>query len=334
MAKPKSIRHIVIIVPPYSTLLNTAGPLEIFSKAIDKSEFILEKVDFEYKTHVVSIEKETTIVTSSGLPIITESCYTDITYPIDTLIISGLPNQDDYKFDPVFIQWLQDQYKGVRRMCSICSGAFLLAEAGILNGRKATAHWARCEKLQEEYPQIKVEISRIYVKDGKVYTSAGITSGMDLAIALIEEDFGQAFALYIARWMVLSLRRQGNQVQYSTFLDCQSIENAVIRKICQWIVLHLGEDLTVDTLAENVAMSPRNFARVFVRELKVTPAKYINRLRINYACQYLIDTEMSFDEIAMECGLKNAENLRRLFLSILETTPAQYRKSFQTSLCE
>lgn len=333
MAKNKSIRHIVFIVPPRSTLLNTAGPLEIFSKAIDKSELIQSKVDFDYKTHVVSVEKETMIVTSSGLSIIAESCYSDITYQIDTLIIAGLPGMDNYRIDPVFIQWLQEQYKVVRRMCSVCSGAFLLAEAGILNGKKATTHWSRCDKLQEDYPQIKVEISRIYVRDGKVYTSAGITSGMDLAIALVEEDFGQPFALYIARWMVLSLRRQGNQVQYSTVLDCQSIENPIIRKICQWIVLHLGEDLTVDVLAENMAMSPRNFARVFVRELHITPAKYINRLRVNYACQYLIDTEMSLDEIAGECGLKNAENLRRLFISILETTPAQYRKSFQTSLC-
>lgn len=333
MDKTQNIRHIVIITPSYSTLLNTAGPLEIFSKAILMASSIPGHIDFRYETHVVSVEQSTQIVTLSGLPIIAECCYTDISYPIDTLLIAGQSNQPDYIFDDNFIQWLQIQYKIVRRMCSICSGAFLLARAGILDGKRATAHWSKCEELQQKYPYTKVEISRIFIKDGKVYTSAGITSGMDLAIALVEEDFGQAFALYIARWMVLSLRRQGNQVQYSTFLDCQSIENPVMRKICQWIVMHLNEDLTVETIAENVAMSPRNFARVFVRELKVTPAKYINRLRINYACQYLIDTEMSLDEIAIECGLKNAENLRRLFLNILEVTPTQYKKSFQTSLC-
>lgn len=333
MEKTENVRHIVIIALPYSTLLNTAGPLEIFSKAIDKVDSIPTKANFRYETHVVSIEQSTQVITSSGLPIITESCYSDISYPIDTLIISGLPNLAGYKIKTEFISWLQEQYKVVRRMCSVCFGAFLLAEAGILNGKKATAHWSKCDKLQQEYPSVKVEISRIYVKDGKVYTSAGITSGMDLAIALIEEDFGQTFALHIARWMVLSLKRQGNQVQYTTLLDCQSIENPTIRKICQWIVIHLEEDLTVDTLAENIAMSPRNFARVFVRELRVTPAKYINRLRVNYACQYLIDTEMSQDEVAIRCGLKNAENLRRQFLKILEVTPAQYKRSFQTSLC-
>lgn len=333
MDKAQNIRHIVIVTPPHSTLLNTAGPLEIFSKATDKSDLVLSKVDFNYQTHVVSADKSTHIITSSGLPVIAESCYSDVTYPIDTLIVAGMSNQPEYEFESAFIQWLQEQYKVVRRMCSICSGAFLLAKAGILNGKRATAHWARCDKLQQEYPEAKVEISRIFVKDGKVYTSAGITSGMDLAIALVEEDFGQSFALYIARWMVLSLRRQGNQTQYTTFLDCQSIENPVMRKICQWIVMHLSEDLTIETLAENVAMSPRNFARVFVREFNVTPAKYINRLRVNYACQYLIDTEMSLDEVATECGLKNADNLRRLFLNILEVTPAQYKRSFQTSLC-
>ncbi|MBK5722433.1 helix-turn-helix domain-containing protein [Dysgonomonas sp. Marseille-P4677] len=333
MNKQHSIKHIVIIVPPDSTLLNAVGPLEIFSKAIDKFDLIQGKVGFKYQTHVVSIERSTIINTSSGLAIIAESCYIDITYPIDTLIISGLPSTQHYKLSPDFILWIQEQYKLVRRICSVCSGAFLLAQAGILDGKKATAHWSKCDELQQKFPQIKVELSRIFVKDGKVYTSAGITSGMDLAIALLEEDFGHPYALYIARWMVLSMKRQGNQIQYSTFLDCQSIEHSQIRNICQWIVMHLSEDLTVETLAENVAMSPRNFARVFVRELHITPAKYINRLRVDYACRYLIDTEMSLDEIAVECGLKNAENLRRQFLNILEVTPSQYKKSFRTSLC-
>lgn len=332
MVKVQSIRHIVIIIPPYSTLLNTAGPLEIFNKAIEKLDSVPGETNFRYEVHVVSMDESTYIITSSGLPVVAESSYSDISYPIDTLIVAGLSNQPDYIYDADFIHWLQEQYRQVRRMCSICAGAFLLAKAGILNNKRSTTHWSRCDKLQREYPHTKVEVSRIFVKDGKVYTSAGITSGMDLAIALIEEDFGQSFALYIARWMVLSLKRHGNQVQYSTFLDCQSIENPVMRKICQWIVKHLNEDLTVETLAENVAMSPRNFARVFVREFNITPAKYINRLRINYACQYLIDTEMSLDKVAAECGLKNAENLRRLFLSLLEVTPSQYRRSFQTSL--
>lgn len=326
-------RHIVIIAPPNSTLLNTAGPLEIFSRALSQSSLIANRIDFEYQTHVISVEKETTVVTSSGLAIIAESCYTDITYSIDTLLVAGLPNGGNYQFTPALIQWLQEQYKVVRRIGSVCSGAFLLAQAGILNDRRATVHWSRCDALQEEYPRIKVEVSRIYVKDGKVYTSAGITAGMDLALALVEEDYGQPLALHIARFLVLALRREGNQMQYSTFLDCQSIEHPLLRKACQWVLTHLKDDLTVEKLAEEVAMSPRNFARVFVRELNTTPAKYITRVRVNYASQYLIETEMSFDEIAVECGLKNAENLRRSFLDIFEMTPMQYRKRFKSSIC-
>lgn len=332
MNKHLEIRHIVILVPPNSTLLTTAGPLDVFTKAIDEFDLVRNKVDFRYVTHVVSMGLDKLINTSSGLSILSERCYTEIDYPIDTLIITGLARYLDQGLKNKMLEWLKEQSKVIRRICSVCSGAFILAEVGLLDGRKATAHWSKNEELAQMYPLVDVQIARIFIKDGNVYTSAGITSGMDLALALVEEDMGRAFALHVARWLVLYLKRPGNQSQFSTFLDCQSIGNPIIRKVCEWILEHLREELTVEKLSEYVAMSPRNFARVFVRELRVTPAKYINKLRVENACQHLIETQLSLDEIALYCGLKNAENLRRQFINILEVTPAQYRKSFQSAL--
>lgn len=331
MIKQLKTRHIVILVSPRSTLLTTVGPLEVFAKAVEQFDFLSKKVDFTYRIHVVSMEKQREINTSCGLPILSESCFTEIDYPIDTLIITGVVHDDGTELKANVSEWVKEQSKSIRRICSVCSGAFVLAEAGLLDGKKATAHWSRNEILSESFPLIDVQIARIFIKDGNIYTAAGITSGMDLALALIEEDLGQSFALQIARWLVLYLKRPGNQTQFSAYLDCKTISHPAIRKVCEWIVEHLQEELTVERLADYVAMSPRNFARVFLRELRVTPAKYINRLRLDNACRHLVETQMSLEEIAYYCGLKTGENLRRQFITVLDVTPSQYRKRFQSS---
>ncbi len=332
MNKQSKIRHIVFLVPPNTTLLTTVGPLEVFTKAIDLFDPIRGNVNFRYQTHVVSMDKEKQINTSSGLPVLSEGSYTEIDYPIDTILVTGLARYLDPDQKAEMLKWLKSQSGNIRRICSVCSGAFILAEAGLLDGRKATAHWAKNEELAQAFPSIDVQIARIFIKDGNIYTAAGITSGMDLALALIEEDLGQSFALNTARWLVLYLKRPGNQSQFNTYLDCKKIGHPTIRKVCEWILEHLREDITVEGLAEQAAMSPRNFARVFVRELRITPAKFINKLRVENASQHLIETQLSLDEIAYHCGLKTSENLRRQFLNFFEVTPAQYRKTFQSSL--
>lgn len=331
MQEECEVRHIVILAPENSTLLNIAGPLEVFDKAIEKFETIKEKVSFKYKTHVVSAESRKMIATSGGLSILSEGGYKTIDYPIDTLIISALPKLQDYEMNKELIGWLQKESGSIRRICSICSAAFFLAEAGLLDGKEVTTHWAKSEDLAKKYPLVKVKIARIFSKDGNIYTAGGISSGMDLALALVEEDCGKSFALYVARWMVLFLKRPGNQAQFTTPLECQNINNLSIRKVCEWLLNHFNEDLRVETLAEYVAMSPRNFARVFARELRVTPAKYIDKIRVDYACEYLVETQLSLDEVASRCGLKNADNMHRQFLKILDTTPAQYRRRFLSS---
>lgn len=201
----------------------------------------------------------------------------------------------------------------------------------MLAGKKATAHWQLCKALANTYPEVEVQEAPIFVKDGHVYTSAGITASMDLALALIEEDLGRKYALYIARWMVLFLKRPGNQSQYSTVLSSQDSDYEPIKKSAEWILLHLKDDLSVEKIAEQALMSPRNYARVFLRELHITPAKYIEKLRIETACRYLVETQLSIDEIATQCGLRTPENLRHVFLKVLDTTPSLYRKSFRSA---
>lgn len=332
MDKQLRIRHIVFLVPPNTTLLTTVGPLEVFAKAIDLFDSGRGDMNFRYQTHVVSMDNGKQINTSSGLPILSEGSYTEIDYPIDTILVTGLGCYLDPGQKVAMLEWLKNQSGRIRRICSVCSGAFVLAEAGLLDGRKATAHWSKNEELAQDFPSIDVQIARIFIKDGNIYTAAGITSGMDLALALIEEDLGQSFALDVARWLVLYLKRPGNQSQFNTYLDCKKIGHPTMRKVCEWILDHLREDITVEDLAEQAAMSPRNFARVFVRVLRITPAKFINKLRVENAGRHLIETRLSLDEIAYHCGLKTSENLRRQFLNFFEVTPYQYRKSFQSSI--
>ncbi|MEP6930069.1 MAG: helix-turn-helix domain-containing protein [Flavobacterium sp.] len=329
MKNKENTRHIVIMVPRTSTILSIAGPLEIFTTAIEETaETNLSGI--HYVTHVVSTQNEEHLNTSSSLSIITEGSYKNIDYPIDTLIISGISDPHNYHPDTDLLEWINLQAKLVRRVCSVCTGAFLLAKAGILNGKKATTHWLYCRQLASEYPEVHMEIAPFYVKDKNIYTSAGLSSGMDLALALVEEDMGKAFALRIAKQVVLFLKRPGNQVQYSNILSFQEISHLSIRKVCEWLLNNLSEELTVEKLAEQAVMSPRNFARIFVRELNTTPLKYIDRLRVETACQYLLETQESLDEIGTRCGVKNAENLRRLFLKVLDTTPTHYRKNFNS----
>jgi len=251
-------------------------------------------------------------------------------YKIDTLFIPGVPNyiQDKYTLDKKAIQWINAQSKTVRRICSVCTGTFFLAEAGILTDKRVTTHWDMCDKLAKDYPETKVENDPIFVTDGNIYTSAGISAGMDLALALIEEDYGRNLALAVAKQMVLYLKRPGNQSQYSSVLIHQNTDYRPIQEIGGWIMEHLKDSLTVETLAEKASMSPRNFARVFVKETGITPARYIDKLRIETACRYLTETQLTLKEIASVCGLKTIDNMRRVFVKYMQTTPSEYRENF------
>ena len=333
MIKKEQTKHIVIVAPPMASILDIAGPLEVFSKAIDYIRDYIPTVKESYTTHVLSVDSSNTVTTSSGLPIVCEGGIESINYEVDTFLVAGnVQGAPEKTIPPLLLNWLKDNVSKTRRVGSICAGAFVLAEAGILNGHRATSHWRVCDKMAKLYPEIKVEKDPIYVKDGNLYTSAGISAGMDLSLAMVEEDFGRNIALEVARILVLFLKRPGNQSQYSKTLEYQHCDYEPINKIREWIFEHIREDLTVEVLAEKSLMSPRNFARVFLREMNITPAKYIEKIRLETACRYLVEKQLTQSQVAVQCGLKTSENMKRLFIKTYETTPGEYKRKFRSSL--
>jgi transcriptional regulator GlxA family with amidase domain len=230
--------------------------------------------------------------------------------------------------DPAVSKWLRVKAQRVRRLASICTGAFVLAEAGILNGRCATTHWMFTKDFALRYPFVTVEPDRIYTQDEHIYTSAGVTAGMDLSLALVEEDLGSRAALQVARILVLYLRRPGGQSQFSALLSSQATGHRSLRDLQVWIAENIRQDLSVENLASRVAMSSRNFARVFTREIGVTPAHFVEHVRIEHVRRALETTKKSLDEIAAAAGFKSAEVMRRAFARRVGTSPSAYRDHF------
>ncbi|MDH6303713.1 transcriptional regulator GlxA family with amidase domain [Parabacteroides sp. PF5-5] len=327
------IRHIVFLIIPDATLLDITGPYEVFSQAIEYIQTQEKKTDFSYELHSVSVDKKKNVRTASGVTMLCSENIKTINYPIDTLIIPGVSNTriEAYKLSGDVLKWIGEQSGKVRRICSICTGSFFLAEAGILKDRRVTTHWEKCHVLKSNYPEVEVDSDPIFIKDDHIYTSVGISSGMDLALALVEEDLGKTVALEVAKQMVLYLKRPGSQSQYSSILTHQHTDYKPIQEACYWIQEHLQEDITIDSLSEIVSMSPRNFSRAFVRETGITPAKYLNKLRVETACRYLVDTHLSLKEISELCGLGSPDNMRKVFFKCMQLSPAGYRKSFRTT---
>lgn len=324
----KAHKHIAFLVIPNATLLDITGPYEAFSLAAQCLQSG-GKEDISYILHTLSLDRNKIVKTSSGLCLQCEGSIKSLDYPIDTLFIPGIPESLEDMVDVKTLSWIKQQSIQVRRLCSVCTGAFILAEAGILDNRKVATHWKLCEKLARDYSFLEVDSESIFIKDGHVYTSAGVSSGIDLALALIEEDFGRALALEVARDLVVYLKRPGNQAQFSVALKHQDSDYQPIQAIKDWLLEHLKDRITVEQLAEQVLMSPRNFARVFTRETGITPAKYIEKLRLETACRFLTETQLTLETISCKCGLTNIDNMRRLFIKHLKVTPSDYRKRFK-----
>jgi transcriptional regulator GlxA family with amidase domain len=248
---------------------------------------------------------------------------------IDTLMVAGGDGTAEALGDRALIDGVLRLAGRSRRVTSVCSGAFILAEAGLLDGRRATTHWSWCDALAARYPAITVEPDPIFVRDGNVSTSAGVTAGMDLALALVEDDLGRDIALAVARRLVLFLRRPGNQSQFSAQLAAQVAHRDTLRDVQQWISDHPETDLSVADMAERAGMSERNFARCFKDEVGVTPGRYVEGVRLEVARRLLEDTDDSVARVATASGFGTAETMRRVFLRSLRTGPMEYRRRFR-----
>lgn len=303
--------------------LDVTGPWEVFATANN----VLAGRKAPYRLELVTTRHSGTFVGDSGLRLGAMRHYRAVTDEIDTLLVPGGSGPMTTR-DPAVLRWVCEVAQRARRVVSVCTGAFLLARAGLLDGKRATTHWMFADELARRYPGVRVEADRIYIHDGDVYTSAGVTAGMDLALALVEEDHGSRVALEVARRLVLFLRRPGGQAQFSTLLSSPASDNRPLRELQVWISEHLDHDLAVERLAAQVAMSPRNFARTFVREFGITPARLVERLRVEAARRELETTDHGLKSIAAHTGFASAEVMRRAFHRLLGTTPTVYRGRF------
>jgi len=319
------MRSIVIVAFDQALLLDIAGPLQTFATAGDlAAEAGLGR---PYRVSVVS-PRGGPVATSSGLQLMSAPVASLHGKAIDTLIVPGGRGARQDPAQPGLAAWVARRAGGARRVCSVCTGAFLLAAAGLLDGRRATTHWAHCARLQELHPRVTVEADPIFVRDGQVWTSAGVTAGIDLALALVEEDLGRALALRVARQLVVFLKRPGGQSQFSALLESQASDDGSFERLHQWMAGHLADDLRVETLAARVGMSPRNFARVYAQRLGTTPAKAVERLRLEAARRALEESAVPIERVARDCGFGDEERMRRAFLRQLGVPPRQYRQRF------
>lgn len=321
-------RRVVMLAFPGAQVLDVTGPLDILAGAGD--ELAARGAGPGYAVTLAAARAEP-IPTSCGVALVPHAAFDALPEGrIDTLMVAGGTGVHDAIADGALVRAIARLAPRARRVASVCSGAFALAAAGLLDGRRAVTHWAHCDRLQRDYPEITVEPDPIWVRDGRVWTSAGVTAGMDMTLALVEEDHGRDLALAVARRRVMFLKRPGGQSQFSAELAAQAATGPVAR--AQAFVLdHLDADLDVETLASVAGMSPRNFARVFAREVGLTPAAYVEAVRVEAARRHLEDGGQPIERVAALAGFRGRERMRRAFLRRLGTGPQSYRERFHTA---
>jgi transcriptional regulator GlxA family with amidase domain len=305
-----------------------AGPAEIFARTGAVLRELGLPDEGAYEVELASLVREREIRSSSGLTFASGPFYQELEGPIDTLLVAGGEGVAEGAADAELGAWLRATAPAVRRIGSICTGAFVLGGAGLLDGRDATTHWQWADEFRAHFPNVRLDSDRIFIRDGQVSTSAGITAGMDLALSMVEEDHGRRVAMQIARELVMFLRRSGGQSQFSTALAGQSTDHEPFRELIPWMLANLGDKVLVEEMAHHAGMSERHFSRVFREKTGLSPSAYHERLRVEAACRRLEESSRGTKEIATECGFRDPDTMRRAFRRVLNTTPELYREHF------
>ncbi|MDP4005358.1 GlxA family transcriptional regulator [Methylobacterium sp. NEAU K] len=321
---PEAPRPVEVLAFPAVQLLDVAGPLQVFATANDLAAARGDGVA-PYAPRVVST-RDLTLTASAGLRLVADSL-PDLDAPLDTLVIAGGPGVTAACADPDLVAWVGVRAGGARRIASVCTGAFLLGATGLLDGRRAVTHWKHCGALARRYPLARVEPDPIFVQDGPVWSSAGITAGLDLALALVEADLGRPFALAVARHLVMFLKRPGGQAQFSAALALQAGEER-FGGLHAFMAENLSGDLSLPVLAGAAGMSERSLSRIYRQATGLTPAKAVERLRVEAARRALAETALPVKRIARTCGFGSEETMRRSFLRHVAATPQDYRARF------
>ena len=321
-------RRVVMLVMPSAEIVEVGAVLDMFYVVNER----VRRAGGSNPAYAVEVVSPAgTVRAWPGLRLAANRSYRSVRGPIHTLIVTGIDGPDDARRDPSLLRWLRRVAPGTHRFVGLCTGTFLLAEAGLLAGRKATTHWAFCDELAHRFPDINVQSDPIYVRDGSCYTSAGSTAGLDLMLGLVEEDLGRRMALIVAQWMVVFLKRPGGQAQFSVQLSSQMADREPLREMQTWVLEHPASDLSIEALARRVNMSPRNFHRVFVRDVGVTPGRYVERARVEAARRLLEETSRGVPDIASRCGFGSPETMRVAFQRTLGVSPKGYRGRFTTA---
>ncbi|MEU3599020.1 GlxA family transcriptional regulator [Streptomyces sp. NPDC006798] len=318
-----SQRPVLVVLYDGVQSLDVTGPVEVFAGAGwavgDESAYPLATASPGGRP----------VRTGSGLTLVPDTDLGSAPVP-HTLVVPG--GADSVDSAPDVVDWLRERAADAERLMSVCTGSFLLAAAGLLDGHRATTHWAFCDDFARRHPKVDVDPEPIFVRDGRIATSAGVTSGIDLALALVEEDHGRAAALAVARHLVVFLRRPGNQAQFSALLAAQTARREPLRDLQRWVAEHPDGDLSVDALAARARLSPRHFARAFHAETGVTPGRYVERVRLEHARRLLEETSHGVEEVSRASGYGTPEAMRRAFVRSLGTPPAEYRRRFHAPL--
>ena len=322
-------RRIVFVAVPEGDPFDLIGPMMVLIDANWQLEHS-GRPDLGYDFEIVSNDPGT-VFEANGLKIeVDKSCY-EVRGAVDTLVFQAVDHAEKCLGDNRFIDWIRQIAPRTERMVTACLGTYVLAEAGLLDGRRATTHWMACDSFQKRYKSVEMDPEPIFVKDGKYYSSAGVTAILDLMLALVEEDFGSEIALRVAQSMVLFLRRPANQSQFSVQLSHAMSGNKQIQAVLVHIAEHPEEDLSVESLAEMASMSTRNFVRVFTREVGLTPGKYVELSRIEAARSQLEQSVVPVSEVAKRCGYKSTDGMRASFDRNLGVGPREYRRRFATA---
>ena len=303
--------------------LDVAAPMDVFAEA---NKFLPEGQ--RYEVALVGM-RAGSLRCSNGLEINVGHGYLDYEEQPDLVVIAGGPRLPEFHPAPGILEWLREKAQGALRFGSVCNGAFPLGHAGLLDGKEVTAHWNDVDRLIAQFPRARVRPDKIFVRDGRLFTSAGVAAGIDLCLALIAEDWGHDLALRIAKKLIVYIRRDGGQSQYSPYLAAGPKEETIVAKVLRYVTDHLSEQLSMEQLADAVSVSRRTFSRVFARTADMTPSAFVEQVRIDHSRKLLEETDLPLKTIAFRCGFHNSNQMRFIYSRRLDTTPREYRERFR-----
>jgi transcriptional regulator GlxA family with amidase domain len=305
--------------------LDVAGPMDVFAEANN----FLDR-DQQYEITLVGM-RSGSVRCSNGLELNVGSDYLHCSEQPDLLLVAGGPKLPDLRPAPSFSQWLHEKATGCQRFGSVCNGAFILGHAGLLDDKKVTAHWHDVDRLADQFPRACVQPDKVFVRDGALFTSAGVTAGVDLCLALVAEDWGHEMARSIAKQLVLYIRREGGQSQCSPYLAVAPKEKTIVARVLRYVTDHISEQFSIEQLADAVAVSRRTFSRIFAKNACVTPSAFVEQMRVDFSRKVLEETDLPLKTVAFRCGFRSGNHMREIFKRRLDITPQEYRQRVRSS---